>query len=202
MSLLSKSVTSRKPSFLYQILYPNLFLHQDESHCGLHQVQQLDDYKQGQYRHGGEPGQHKGQRHTQHPQIYTVKKEGHYSLTSRAQGEEAGVVEAVHRHGAGHYQQQILRQARKEREEIVGQARKERENILEQARQEASVQAASILDDAHTMIEREKQRAKDDLRRDLAGISVSLAEKVLGEELKDADAQRKSIEKSIEEVTL
>ena len=98
--------------------------------------------------------------------------------------------------------QQILRQARKEREEIVGQARKERDSILEQARQEASVQAASILDDAHTMIEREKQCAKDDLRRDLAGISVTLAEKVLGEELKDADAQRKSIEKSIEEVTL
>ena len=98
--------------------------------------------------------------------------------------------------------QQILRQARKEREEIVGQARKERDSILEQARQEAGVQAASILDDAHTMIEREKQRAKDDLRRDLAGIYVTLAEKVLGEELKDADAQRKSIEKSIEEVTL
>ena len=105
-----------------------------------------------------------------------------------------------------------LEKARQAREELSGvkaesqqilrQARKERDSILEQARQEASVQAASILDDAHTMIEREKQRAKDDLRRDLAGISVTLAEKVLGEELKDADAQRKSIEKSIEEVTL
>ena len=105
-----------------------------------------------------------------------------------------------------------LEKARQAREELSGvkaesqqilrQARKERDSILEQARQEAGVQAASILDDAHTMIEREKQRAKDDLRRDLAGISVTLAEKVLGEELKDADAQRKSIEKSIEEVTL
>lgn len=98
--------------------------------------------------------------------------------------------------------QQILKGARKEREEILGGARKERDRIIELARQEAGQQAAVILDDANTMIEREKQRAKDDLRKDLAGISISLAEKVLGEELKDADAQRKSIEESIKDVNL
>lgn len=98
--------------------------------------------------------------------------------------------------------QQILRQARKEREEILVGARKERERIIEAAREEAAQQAAVILSDANGMIEREKQRAKDDLRKDLAGLTISLAEKVLGEELKDAAAQRKTLEDSIKDVAL
>lgn len=98
--------------------------------------------------------------------------------------------------------QKILKDARKEREEILGGARGERERIIELARQEASQQASVILNDANTMIEREKQRAKEDLKKDIAGISIALAEKVLGEELKDASAQQKSIEESIKDVNL
>lgn len=98
--------------------------------------------------------------------------------------------------------QKILKDARKEREEILGGAQSERERIIELARQEAGQQASVILNDANTMIEREKQRAKDDLKKDIAGISIALAEKVLGEELKDASAQQKSIEESIKDVNL
>lgn len=98
--------------------------------------------------------------------------------------------------------QKILKDARKEREEILGGAQSERERIIELARQEAGQQATVILNDANTMIEREKQRAKDDLKKDIAGISIALAEKVLGEELKDASAQQKSIEESIKDVNL
>ena len=98
--------------------------------------------------------------------------------------------------------QKILKDARKEREEILGGARSERERIIELARQEAGQQASVILNDANTMIEREKQRAKEDLKKDIAGISIALAEKVLGEELKDASAQQKSIEESIKDVNL
>lgn len=98
--------------------------------------------------------------------------------------------------------QKILKDARKEREEILGGARGERERIIELARQEAGQQASVILNDANTMIEREKQRAKEDLKKDIAGISIALAEKVLGEELKDASAQQKSIEESIKDVNL
>ena len=98
--------------------------------------------------------------------------------------------------------QQILRDARREREQILGEARKEREHIIEAAREEASRQAAAILQDAGGMIEREKQRAKDELRKDLAGLSISLAEKVLGQELKDAQEQRKTLEDSIKDVAL
>lgn len=98
--------------------------------------------------------------------------------------------------------QKILKDARKEREEILGGAQSERERIIELARQEADQQASVILNDANTMIEREKQRAKDDLKKDIAGISIALAEKVLGEELKDASAQQKSIEESIKDVNL
>ena len=98
--------------------------------------------------------------------------------------------------------QKILKDARREREEILGGAQSERERIIELARQEAGQQASVILNDANTMIEREKQRAKDDLKKDIAGISIALAEKVLGEELKDASAQQTSIEESIKDVNL
>lgn len=98
--------------------------------------------------------------------------------------------------------QEILKQARREREEILGGAKQERERLIEAARTEAGAQASAIMQDANVMIEREKQRAKEDLKKDIAGISIALAEKVLGEELKDVSKQQKTLEDSIAEVDL
>ncbi|MBO4961995.1 MAG: F0F1 ATP synthase subunit B [Flavobacteriales bacterium] len=98
--------------------------------------------------------------------------------------------------------QNILREARGERDTILREAKEEGARIIEVARGEASIQAAGIIKDANAVIEREKRMAKEDLKKELAEISVGLAEKVLGEELEDSKKQQESLEKSIKEMQL
>ena len=98
--------------------------------------------------------------------------------------------------------QNILREARGERDTILREAKEEGARIIEVARGEATNQAAGIIKDANAVIEREKRMAKEDLKKELAEISVGLAEKVLGEELEDSKKQQESLEKSIKEMQL
>ena len=91
--------------------------------------------------------------------------------------------------------QNILKEARRERDAIIKNAKEERERMIEAARADASREAAAI-------IEREKQQAKEDLKKDIAGISVAIASKVLGDELKDSARQQKTLEDSIKDMNL
>ena len=74
--------------------------------------------------------------------------------------------------------------------------------MIEAARADASREAAAIIKDANSQIEREKQQAKEDLKKDIAGISVAIASKVLGDELKDSARQQKTLEDSIKDMNL
>jgi F-type H+-transporting ATPase subunit b len=98
--------------------------------------------------------------------------------------------------------QNVLREARGERDAILRGAKEEGARMIEAARAEASVQAAGIIKDANAVIEREKRMAKEDLKKELAEISVGLAEKVLGSELADSKKQQETLEKSIQEMKL
>ena len=97
--------------------------------------------------------------------------------------------------------QNILKEARRERDAIIKNAKEERERMIEAARADASREAAAIIKDANSQIEREKQQAKD-LKKDIAGISVAIASKVLGDELKDSARQQKTLEDSIKDMNL
>ena len=98
--------------------------------------------------------------------------------------------------------QNILKEARRERDAIIKNAKEERERMIEAARADASREAAAIIKDANSQIEREKQQAKEDLKKDIAGISVAIASKVLGDELKDSARQQKTLEDSIKDMNL
>ena len=94
--------------------------------------------------------------------------------------------------------QNILKEARRERDAIIKNAKEERERMIEAARADASREAAAIIKDANSQIEREKQQVK----KDIAGISVAIASKVLGDELKDSARQQKTLEDSIKDMNL
>ena len=98
--------------------------------------------------------------------------------------------------------QNILKEARRERDAIIKNAKEERERMIEAARADASREAAAIIKDANSQIEREKQQAKEDLKKDIAGISVAIASKVLVDELKDSARQQKTLEDSIKDMNL
>ena len=94
---------------------------------------------------------------------------------------------------------QMLEDARKEQAQILREATDTRNKILAQAKDEAREEASKILADACTEIEAEKEAALRDVRREVAVLSVSIAEKILRKELADDRAQRDYIDRMVEE---
>ena len=93
----------------------------------------------------------------------------------------------------------MLDEARKEQAQILRDATDTRNKILAQAKDDAREEAAKILAEARTQIEAEKEAALRDVRKEVAVLSVSIAEKILRKELADDGAQREYIDRMVEE---
>jgi F-type H+-transporting ATPase subunit b len=91
-----------------------------------------------------------------------------------------------------------MAEARKEGQEIIAQAtqrsERQRQEILEEARQ----QAREEIDKAKEEIGRERDLAMTELRQQVADLSLTISEKVLGEAL-DEQRQRKLIAQFLEQ---
>jgi len=94
--------------------------------------------------------------------------------------------------------EQRLAEARKEGQEIIAQAtqmsEKARQEILETARQEAREQ----VEKAKEEIARERELAMSELRQQVADLSLSISEKVIGEAL-DQQRQRDLVARFLEQ---
>ena len=93
----------------------------------------------------------------------------------------------------------MLEEARKEQAQILRDATDTRNKILAQAKDEAREEAAKILAEARTEIEAEKEAALRDVRKEVAVLSVSIAEKILRKELSEDKEQREYIDRMVEE---
>jgi F-type H+-transporting ATPase subunit b len=93
----------------------------------------------------------------------------------------------------------MLDEARKEQAQILRDATDTRNMILAQAKDDAREEAAKILAEARTQIEAEKEAALRDVRKEVAVLSVSIAEKILRKELSDDREQREYIDRMVEE---
>ena len=93
----------------------------------------------------------------------------------------------------------MLDEARKEQAQILREATDTRNKILANAKDEAREEAAKILAEARTEIEAEKEAALRDVRKEVAVLSVSIAEKILRKELADDTQQKEYIDRMVEE---
>ncbi len=87
-------------------------------------------------------------------------------------------------------QAQMLEQARREQSAMLKEATETKARIIAEARAQAHEEADRILAQAKTQIEAEKESALRDVRREVALLSVEVAEKVLRQELSDRNQQR------------
>jgi F-type H+-transporting ATPase subunit b len=91
-----------------------------------------------------------------------------------------------------------LAEARKEGQEIIAQStkmsEKARQDILDRAREESS----ALIEKAKEEISRERDLAMADLRQQVAELSLSIAEKVIGEAV-DEQKQRRLIAEFLEQ---
>jgi F-type H+-transporting ATPase subunit b len=80
----------------------------------------------------------------------------------------------------------VIREARERATHIIDQAQKRANEVVEQAKGQATAEATRIAAAAQTQIELEATRARESLRKDVAGLAVRAASKVLEREIDPA----------------
>ncbi len=82
-----------------------------------------------------------------------------------------------------------LKEAKRAATEIIEQANKRKSQILDEAREEALVERQKILTQGEAELESERNRARDELRKQVATLAVIGAEKILERSI-DVEAQK------------
>ncbi|AXT57374.1 F0F1 ATP synthase subunit B [Aquimarina sp. MMG015] len=98
--------------------------------------------------------------------------------------------------------ERILNEARAERDGMLKEARQLKESMIADAKSEAQTEADKIVAQAQATIESEKKAAIADLKSQVAGLSVEIAEKVVRKELANKDKQLELVESMLGDVTL
>lgn len=94
----------------------------------------------------------------------------------------------------------ILRKAREERENILKEARDVRDKLISEAKGKATEEAEKLIEKARVGIENEKLKALSEIHEQVATLSVDIASKLLGEQLKPSGEQSKLIDNYLKEI--
>jgi len=97
-------------------------------------------------------------------------------------------------------QSEMIEEARKEQARILKEAAASRDMIVEQAKVQAQDEATKIMDHARTQIAADKESALRDIRKEVALLSVSVAEKVLKKDLADSGSQTELVNRLVDEI--
>ncbi len=92
-----------------------------------------------------------------------------------------------------------LREAKQQAAEIVEQAKKRANQLVDDETQRGHTEREKIIAQGYAEIEAERNRAKEDLRKQVATLAIAGAEKILAREI-DAAAQNDIVEKLVAEL--
>ena len=96
----------------------------------------------------------------------------------------------------------LLKQAREEREKILRDARDASNRLKEEAQGEAKKSADRIIEDARAAIQAEKATALREVKALVADLSLEIAEKILQKNLSDDKAQKSLAQDYIKDLKL
>lgn len=94
--------------------------------------------------------------------------------------------------------QEQIEAARREGQTIIQNAQQIAQRLQEEGRQQANQQAEALLERARSEIQLERDTAIAELRREFADLTISAAEKVIGQSL-DRSAHQRLIEQALAE---
>ncbi len=95
----------------------------------------------------------------------------------------------------------IVANAEKEQARILREAMQERDHIIAQARQQAEETVRKEMTLMREQMQREREEAIRDIRRQVALLSVEIAEKIIRRRLSDEKEQMAMIDRMLDEVT-
>ena len=98
--------------------------------------------------------------------------------------------------------EKLFNQAREERDAMLKEAREMKAKMIAEAEANAETEAAKIIASAKEAIEVEKKEALAEIKAEVAQLSISVAEKLLKEELSDAKKDASFVNGLLGEVNL
>jgi len=96
----------------------------------------------------------------------------------------------------------ILNQARTERDALLKEARETKDSIVAEAKQKAQGESDRILNTAREQIANEKNAAISELKKQVAILSIEIAEKILKSELSNDEKQKALVSNLMKDVNL
>ena len=96
----------------------------------------------------------------------------------------------------------LLKEARAERDAMMKEAREIKDSMISEAKEEAKEQAAKMIENAIVAIDQEKQAALAHLKKEVADLSIGIAEAIVKKELSSPDEQIKLVEGMLKDLTL
>lgn len=95
---------------------------------------------------------------------------------------------------------EMMQRAAEEAKSLRDEATSDARRIVADANQEANEEAARITANAKKQITAERQAAQVSLRQDVGGLATDLAERILGEQLKDKALSERVIDRFMDEL--
>ena len=130
---------------------------------------------------------------------YVVK-----SMEERADLIDKGVAYAqedkAHLDNAKAEAEQVIAEARKQQADILRDADKMKSQIIEEAKGQAAVEAKKVTDAAQVSIEQARKESEQQLRQEISGYALSIAEQVIRKNMADDKAQKDLVDKLLNEV--
>ena len=98
--------------------------------------------------------------------------------------------------------EEIMKQARIERDSILKEARDLKNTIISESKDEAKKEAGKIIESANEAIRNEKNAAVSEIKKQVASLSIEIAEKLLNDKLSDNEKQMKIVDELLKDVKL
>jgi F-type H+-transporting ATPase subunit b len=96
--------------------------------------------------------------------------------------------------------EQLMKEAKEERDAMLRDARKIRDNVIGEAKTKAEEEAQRIVEMAKENIHFEKMAALTDLKNQIAILSIEIAEKIMKEDLSTNEKQKALVIKLLNEI--
>ena len=96
----------------------------------------------------------------------------------------------------------ILKEARAERDALLAEAKKASTQIINEAKDAAKTEADKIAAAAQEAILQEKNTAINDIKNQMASLSIEIAQKIVQGELSDQKKQEQLVEKLVKEIEI
>lgn len=139
--------------------------------------------------------------------FFVLAKYGFPVITKMVEGRKAYIDESLEKAREANTRlanlqqegEKILSDARAQQAQILQEAVKARTEIVARAKEQAAIESGKMIEDAKRQINQEKEDALHDIRRQVAELSVGIAEKVIRKQIADKEGQMDMIDRLVDE---